>query len=353
MMGAMALRVGLIGYGLAGAAFHAPFLAADPAFELAAIVTRDPGRRAAAAAAHPDAALLDEPPALFDGAVAVDLVVVATPNRSHVALATAAIDAGIPVVVDKPLAPDARAAAALVAHASARGVPLGVFQNRRWDGDLLTLRELLDAGELGRVLRFESRFERFRPVLDPAAWRESGDPEDGGGVLLDLGPHLADQAVLLFGPVTHVYAEVRRVRDGARADDEAFVALTHAGGVRSHLWMSAVAADMGPRLRVLGDRAAYVKHGLDVQERRLRDGRRPDEPGFGEEPREAWGVLRAGEQALPVPTRPGDYAAFYRGMAATLLHGAPPPVDPADAVRVLGLLDAARRAAAEGAVVAV
>jgi predicted dehydrogenase len=346
----MTLKVGLVGYGLAGAAFHAPFIAASPDLELAALVTRDPERRAAAQAAHPGAALLDDAAALHDGRP-LDLVVVATPNRSHVPLATAAIDAGVAVVVDKPLAPAAAQARELAERAAARGVLLTVFQNRRWDGDLLTLRALLEHGELGRVHRFESRFERWRPEVAADAWREAAEPEAGGGLLLDLGAHLVDQAVLLFGPVTHVYAELGRARPGAAVDDDTFVALTHAGGTRSHLWMSAAAADVGPRLRVLGDRAAYVKHGLDVQEARLRAGTDPRDPGFGAEPREAWGRLIAGEQALPVPTQDGDYAAFYRGLAAALLHGGPPPVEPGEAVAVLELLEAARTSAAEGRVV--
>lgn len=338
----MALQVGLIGYGLAGAAFHAPLLAADPAYALAAIVTRDPGRRAAARAAHPGAVLLDDAAQLHGADLDLDLVVVASANRSHVALAQAAIDAGVAVVVDKPLAPTAAEAAALVTRAREAGVLLTVFQNRRWDGDLLTLRSLLEHGELGRVHRFESRFERFRPGPRDGAWRELADPAEGGGVLLDLGPHLVDQAVQLFGPVTDVYGEVRTVRAGAVVDDDAFVALTHASGVRSHLWMSAIAADLGPRLRVLGDRAAYVKHGLDVQEERLRAGADPNAEGFAAEPRDRWGRLVSGDDALPVPTRDGDYAAFYRELAGALAHGGPPPVDPADHVRVLELLEAAR-----------
>ncbi len=306
------MRVGLIGYGLAGAGFHAPLIAAEPELELAAIVARSPARRDAAQADHPQAQLLGDAEELW--ALRPDLVVVATPNRSHVTLARAAVDAGIAVVVDKPLATTTDEARALVDHAAARGVLLSVFQNRRWDDDFLTLRALLDAGELGRVLRFESRFERWRPEVKAEAWRESAAPEDGGGLLLDIGTHLVDQALLLFGPVTDVHAEVRRSRAGARVDDDDFLALTHAGGVQSHLWMSVVAADLGPRFRVLGDRAAHVKHGLDGQEAQLRAGKPPT----------------------------GGYRAFYRGIVSALRDGAPPPVDANDAVAVLELLERAR-----------
>ncbi|HEX6389669.1 MAG TPA: Gfo/Idh/MocA family oxidoreductase, partial [Solirubrobacteraceae bacterium] len=213
------MRVGLIGYGLAGASFHAPLIAAEPALELAAIVTRAPERRDAARAQHPDAVLLDDLEALL--ALAPDLVVVATPNRLHVPHARAAIDAGIAVVVDKPLATSAADARALVDHARERGVLLSVFHNRRWDGDFLQVRSRL--ADLGQVFRFESRFERWRPEVNASSWRETQD----GGVLLDLGPHLVDQALQLFGPVDDVYGEVRSVRAGAQTDDDAFLALSH------------------------------------------------------------------------------------------------------------------------------
>jgi scyllo-inositol 2-dehydrogenase (NADP+) len=198
------------------------------------------------------------------------------------------------------------------------------------------------------VHRFESRFERWRPAPKPG-WRELADPEEAGGILYDLGSHLIDQALSLFGPARRVYAELERRRDGAAVDDDAFVALSHHSGVRSHLWMSAVAAQPGPRLRVLGSRGAYVKWGMDVQEEALRGGARPG-AGWGEEPEPRWGTLGADEDVRPVPTEPGDYPAFYRGVAAALREGAPPPVDPADAVAALEVIEAARRSAAEGRV---
>src|SRR5262249_42471240 len=159
------------------------------------------------------------------------------------------------------------------------GVLLTVFQNRRWDGDFLTVRQLLGSGQLGTVARFESRFERWRPKLS-GGWRESGDPEDAGGLLYDLGSHLVDQALLLFGAVTQIYAELDARRAGSRTDDDTFVALTHESGVRSHLWMSAVAAEPGPRFRIFGNEAAFTKYGLDVQEAALREGGDPRETGW-------------------------------------------------------------------------
>jgi len=322
-----------------------------PGLRLAAIVTRDPARRAQAAAEHPDALLVATADALWERASELDLAVVATPNRTHIALATAALEHGLHVVVDKPLAPSAAAARPLLELAAARGPMVTVFHNRRWDGDLLTVKRLLAEDALGRVARFESRFERWRPRVGDG-WRERGDPEDAGGVLADLGSHLADQALHLFGPVAHVYAELETRRPGAQIDDDAFVALAHQSGTLSHLWMSAFAAQPGPRLRVLGDRAAYVKHGLDVQEAALRAGARPGGPGWGVEDEAAWGRRGAGDATTPVATEPGAYQRFYEGVVAALRDGAPPPVDPEDALAVLVVLDAARLSAREARVVA-
>jgi predicted dehydrogenase len=349
-MPAAPIPVALLGYGVAGAAFHAPLIAAEPRLRLTAIVTRDEQRRAAAAAAHPEAALLSSADEVWERAGELGLVVVATPNRTHVPLARGALAAGLPVVVDKPLAATADEARALAAEADAAGLLLAVFQNRRWDGDLLTARRLIEAGELGRVLRFESRFERWRPEIKEG-WRERADAKEAGGVLYDLGSHLIDQALVLFGPVSDVYAERDARRPGAVVDDDAFVALRHVSGVRSHLWMSAVAAELGPRLRVLGERAAYVKHGLDVQEAALRDGGATDRAGWGEEPEARWGVVGAGEDWRTEPTERGAYPAFYAGVASALLDGAPSPVPLGEVVAALEVLDAARRSAAEGAVV--
>ena len=336
------MKVALIGYGLGGAAFHAPLIAAVRDLDLAVIVTRNPERRAAAARAHPGAVLLDGADDVWARADDLDLVVVASPNRFHVPHALAAIDAGLAVVVDKPFAPTAAQAREVAEAAARRGAPLAVFQNRRWDGDLLTVRRLVAEGALGNVLRFESRFERWRPEVGEG-WRERAAPEEAGGLLYDLGTHLVDQALHLFGPAEEVYAELDARRPRAQVDDDVFVALRHASGVRSHLWMSAVAAQLGPRMRVLGDRAAYVKEGLDAQEAALRAGRGPaGDEHWGEEPEARWGRLGTEDAWRPVRTEPGAYQRFYDGVAASVRDGAPPPVDPAEAIAVLEVLDEIR-----------
>ena len=335
------IRVALIGYGLAGAVFHGPLISSTPGMSLATIVTGDRERRARASSDHPDAQLLAGVEPLWRRPADHDLVVVATPNRSHVALGLAALEAGLPVVIDKPMAPTAEEGRRLVAEATERDLLLAVFQNRRWDGDFLTVRRLLSMDALGPIVRFESRFERWRPRVRPEAWRERGDPEEAGGLLFDLGSHLIDQAVVLFGPPRTVYAEVDRRRPSAEVDDDVFVALEHEAGVRSHLWMSDLAAIPGPRMRVLGMRAAYEKFGLDVQERALSEGAHPDDPDWGREPPDRWGRLSTGDGERSVETEPGAYPEFYRGIAASLRDGTPPPVDPEDSVAVLRIIEAA------------
>ncbi|MFJ5234547.1 Gfo/Idh/MocA family oxidoreductase [Kitasatospora sp. NPDC088391] len=344
-------RVGLIGYGLAGSAFHAPLIATTPGLRLDAVVTANPDRRAQLHRDHPDARALDTPEQLFEDRDRFDLVVIASPNRTHVPLARTALLAGLATVVDKPLAATSAEAADLCEFAEKSGLLLSVFQNRRWDGDFLTVRRLVEEGRLGRVHRFESRFERFRPKPKPG-WRELSDPAEVGGTLYDLGSHLVDQALALFGPVETVYAEIDVRRDGAVVDDDAFLALTHTGGVRSQLWTSALAPLAGPRLRVLGDRAGYVKSGMDPQEAALRAGRRPGpDLRWGDDDPAAYGLLGSDGDAEPVATDPGDYPAYYAGVAAALAGRAPVPVDPRDAVATLAVLEAARAAAATASVV--
>jgi predicted dehydrogenase len=345
------LQVALIGFGLGGAAFHAPFIATTPGMHLAAVVTASEERRDQVRRQYPDASIYDDAESLFHAAN-VDLAVVSTPNRTHASLAQVAIEADVPVLVDKPLAHSAAAARKLVSSAQRRGVLLTAYQNRRWDGDFRTLRRLVDDGSLGRVHRFESRFDRWRPDVR-STWKESAEPEDAGGVLFDLGSHLIDQALVLFGAVTHVYAELDGRRAGVDVEDDAFVALTHASGVRSQLWMSLVAAQEGPRFRVSGDRAAYTKWGTDVQEAALRSEQLPGSPGWGEEPESAWGRLGIGEDAHSVPTEPGDYGELYEQLGAALRGEAPNPVDPMDAVRTLEIIEAARRSSIDRRVVEV
>ncbi|MCD9872111.1 Gfo/Idh/MocA family protein [Streptomyces guryensis] len=357
------LRVGLVGYGLAGSVFHAPLITATEGLVLDTVVTSNPERQRQARAEFPDVRIATTPDELFDRAAELDLIVIASPNRTHVPLATTALKAGLPVVVDKPVAGTAAEARELAALAEDRGLLLSVYHNRRWDNDFLTLRKLLAEGELGEVWRFESRFERWRPQ-PKGGWRESGDPAEIGGLLYDLGSHVVDQALVLFGPAAQVYAESDIRRPGAETDDDTFIALTHANGVRSHLYVSATAAQLGPRFRVLGSRAGYVKYGLDPQEAALREGERPGTtPDWGTEPESLWGRIGSGGpptggespatgEGRPEPTLPGDYPAYYAAVTRALNDDGPNPVTALDAAAALDVLEAARRSARDGVAVA-
>jgi scyllo-inositol 2-dehydrogenase (NADP+) len=339
----MPLRVGLIGFGLAGSAFHAPLVAAEPRLVLASVVTGDPERGEQVRARYPEARVLPDAEALWAMAADHDAIVVAAPNREHVPLGLAALEAGLHVVIDKPVAPTAASARLLGEAARQRGLVASAFHNRRWDGDALTLRRLLERDELGRVLRFESAFERWRPRVEGERWRERPDPEDAGGVLFDLGTHLVDQALWLFGPAEVVGAELRTERPGAQVDDDAFIVLLHDSGVRSHLRASLVTALPGPRMRVLGARRGWVKWGLDPQEAALRAGADPRAEGFGSEPPERFGRLGVeGAETVAVETERGRYLAFYEGFADAVISGARPPVPLADAAAGLELIEAAR-----------
>ena len=309
-------------------------------------MTSDSGRRDHARADHPgvrvvhsaEAALADEH----------GLAVVAAPNRAHVELGLAAVEAGMHVVVDKPIATSAAGGRRLADAARASGRVLSVFQNRRFDGDLLTARRLIDGGELGSVIRFESAFERWRPEAKPGSWRERGGPKEGGGLLFDLGSHLIDQALVLLGSARVAYAEVDRRREDVEADDDVFLALEHEGGARSHLRMSSVAAQPGPRFRVLGSEAAYVKWGLDPQEEQLKAGLRPGDPAYGREPEERFGTLGSDAEQSRVATEPGAYQRFYEELRDAILNDTPPPSPVQDGVAVLELIEAARAASARG-----
>lgn len=321
-------RVALIGYGLGGGTFHAPLVSATAGLDLAAILTKDPTRRTQAQRDFPAAQLLDHADDIWSAGAAFDLV----------------------VVVDKPFAATPAEGRALIDAAQRAGLVVSPFQNRRWDGDFLTVRRLLAEDRIGPVFRFESRFERWRAAPKPR-WTHP-DAEDAiEGIIYDIGSHLIDQALMLFGPVREVYAEADRRQPAVRVEDEATIALTHASGVRSHLVMSAVAGQSGPRMSVFGERATYIKLGLDPQEDALKRGARPGDDGWGAERPDRWGTLHDGVAGVVIPTELGAYEKYYRGIEHALRTGGPPPVDPRDAVESLTLIAAAKRSARERRVV--
>jgi len=353
--GAKALRVALIGYGVAGTIFHAPLITATSGMSIAAIVTRSPARQQQAHHDFPTAEIFATTDQLWSQASHFDLVVVAAPNRLHVPLGIAALNAGLPVVIDKPMAASVADAERLIATSQKTGKFLSVFQNRRWDNDFLTVRQLLKANMLGSITRFESRFERYRAEPRAHAWRELPASEEAGGLLYDIGSHIIDQAVQLFGQPLQVYAEMERQRPGVLVDDDTFVALTFAAGVHAHLWMSVVARIAGPRIRLSGLRGTYEKWGLDPQEDALRSGIRPGDPNWGKEPREQWGRLSTDVEGIhidgAIETLPGSYESYYTLVRDALLQHSSPPVEPADALITLRIIEAAQQSARDGNVV--
>ena len=321
------IRVGLAGYGLAGSVFHAPLIQACERMHPAAVLTsRDVPERVGS---------LDE---LVERS---DLIVVATPNTTHFEIAAAALNAGKHVIVDKPLAVTIDEADRLIALAKERQRVLTVFHNRRWDSDFLTVRKILP--QLGDVHLFEAHWDRFRPEIK-RGWRE--EPKPGGGVLSDLGPHMVDQALVLFGMPEAISADLLAQRTGAEVDD--FFDLTlHYGNRRVCLRCSTLVAQPRPRFALHGSAGSFVKYGLDPQEAQLKSGMTLGDDSFGLDQNDGTLTFADGRSGK-VPSERGDYLAFYDAVADAILDDAPVPVAPADARAGLLLIDLARRAAAEG-----
>lgn len=354
------IRVAVLGYGLAGRVFHCPFISAVPGLQLAAILQRTGDT---AAPLYPAARILRSPEAAFADPT-LDLIVVATPNDTHEALARAALLAGKHVVVDKPMAPTSAAILGLIDAATAAGKRLIPFHNRRWDGDFLTLQAVLAAETLGRLVEFVAHWDRFRPGHRPGTWKEAPGPAHG--ILQDLGTHLLDQALALFGTPNRLSASVRRDRDRSDIDDAFDLTLEYdrppANSLQAHTLQvkchsSMVAADPAPRFRVHGTRGSFTKAGLDPQEAHLvADGRHPPTLGSSipwlAEPEADWATLTLASDPLnhpadlvrtAVPTVEGDYRLFYANVRDAIRGTAPPAVTALDAWRVARLIELARK----------
>ena len=332
------IGVGLIGYGLGGRAFHAPYVTTTPGLALRGIVSRDPAK---VHADWPTTRVLPDVAALLDDE-SVALVVVSSPDHLHAKHAQAALAAGKHVLVDKPFAASLAEARALIAVAEQAGRLLSVFHNRRWDADFLTLRGLLEDGTLGEVVSYESRFDRWRPVL-AATWKEAR----AGGSWLDLGPHLVDQALVLFGRPTAITADIATLRRDGPAPDYFHATLRYPHR-RVTLHSSKLAADHALRLAVHGTRGSWVKHGLDPQEAATVAGQRPGGADWGHDPIE--GLFTPGEPAVAttrVPNRRGDYRLFWSALAGAIRGEGPNPVSPREALAVMEVLDAGLRSATE------
>lgn len=337
------MRIGLVGYGKGGRYFHAPFIASVQGATFVGVVTRSAERRLELAQDHPGVAAFDSLADLV--AAGIDVVAISAPMAARPELILEAIELGVAVVSDKPFAADEVQAQLLVDAAERKGVLLSVYQNRRWDSDFLTLRGLIQSGELGEVRRFESSVERYSP--------RSVGKAAGGGMLRDLGSHLVDQALVLFGPVRSVYAELQFASPEQPYDHDFFISLNHHSGVVSHLRGSCLQNCAGPRFRVSGTDGCYSVDGLDGQEAASLAGLTPLSEGdnWGVEPQARWGRFEQGSEQRPVPSLRGCWPEFYGQLARALKGECGNPVDPQDAVASSRVLDAARLSALQSRVV--
>jgi scyllo-inositol 2-dehydrogenase (NADP+) len=338
------VRTAIIGFGLSGRMFHARVMKSVPGFEIATVVS---SRESDVEEEVPRAAVVGSEDVVFQDPN-IDLVVITTPNELHASLATRALESGKHVVVEKPFSVTAAEGEAVVACAKRMNRVLSVFHNRRWDSGFLTLREALEAGHLGTVYVYEARFERFRPLVRGERWREQA--RGGSGVLYDLGSHLIDQAVCLFGKPRGVYCDLAAQRPGAVVDDY-FTVLLDYDALRVTLTSGCVVGVPGPVLVAHGDKGSFIKQALDPQEEALKAGRTPDNS-------EGWGLDGDNAQLFtlngdgtkspqPVATIPGSYHRFYAELHAAITSGSPPPVPPEDAVAVIRIIEACLRSSRE------
>ena len=336
------IKTGLAAYGLSGRVFHAPFISTNPHFELTAITERS---KDLSRAQYPDARLVRS----FDELLRMDdleLIVVNTPDSTHYEYARLALEAGKHVIVEKPFTTSVAQGEELVALAASKGLTLSVYQNRRWDNDFLTVKEILSKGLLGHLVEFESTFPRYRNFIKPNTWKETG--ESGGGLTYNLGAHLIDQAVQLFGMPEAVFADIDTLREGGKVDDYFIIHLlrpSEAPDVKITLKASYLMCENEPRFVLHGREGSFVKYGLDPQEANLTKGMMPDTPHWGEEDPAFWGILHTEKEGQtvrrPYPSLPGNYAAYYENIYRHIREGEPLQSDARQVVGVIRLIEAA------------
>lgn len=334
------IRVGIVGFGMGGRVFHGPLTSSVEGLQFAALVERTTNKAAERYPGIISYRSLGE--LLADHLIA--LVVVTTPSGTHFEIARQVLEAGKNVIVDKPVCTTSAEISQLMRCAAARNLLLVPFHNRRWDGDFQTVKRIIDGGSLGRLVSFESRFDRWRPEIPKdRLWKEN--VATGGGTLLDLGPHLTDQALMLFGKPDAVSAIVQRERDDSGSDDSFTIRLRYSG-VAVTLGANSLSLPAAPRYHLRGTKGNYWKSGVDPQEAALNKVLQIDDPAWGIEPVAAWGTLNVsvdgGTIATPVRPVTGDYRLFYAGIRDALLGKAPAPVNAIDAWRVLRILEWAR-----------
>ena len=329
-------RVAIIGYGLAGRTFHSNLLK-GAGFEIAAVMLASENRKEQVLSDFPNAVVVSTVKEII--ALRPNLVVVASPNSFHAPQAIELLKAKIPVVVDKPMALNAKETEEIIKVSKSEGVPVTVFFNRRWDSDALTIKKIIAEGILGNIFRFEARFERYRTLGNPDSWRERLSPAEGGGKLLDLQPHLLSTTIDFFGQGELQYSSVRSIR--GLSDDDSYLVLKHENNIDSYLSACEVMGSPGPRIRLTGDKASLVVHGLDPQEGLLRQGLYPENGKWSVDTRTP-AFIHRGDEITEYDSVPGDYVQFYLQVKAALETGAAMPVSTDDALYIARTIDQAR-----------
>lgn len=333
------IKTAIVGYGYSSQTFHIPFLLAQPNFDWSTIVTR---KADTVLLEHPNVeclSSLDQLPSKN-----IDLVVITTPNELHFEQARFCLEQGMHVVLEKPMVVSSEQAHMLIDIVERTGKQVFVFQNRRWDGDFLTVRSIIENNQVGNVKRFTSRFDRFRPQVRDR-WREQ--PGAGAGMLWDLGPHLVDQTVSLFGKPKSVTARVAKLRDGASVDDHFEIWLDY-DDIQVTLGSSSFQAGPNSRFVLEGTEGTFVKYGLDVQEEGLKRGANLTDPHWGQESEDSWGILYKQESKRIVVTKPGNYSGFWYQVELAIKAGALPPILLSDALLVIQIIELAHQSAQSG-----
>jgi scyllo-inositol 2-dehydrogenase (NADP+) len=337
------VKIGLLGFGMAGRVFHAPIINCVAGLQLSKIRAGRPDSVTLAKATYPSAEVVPDDQSILedDG---IDLVIVATTNDTHYDLAKAALQAGKHVVVEKPFTVTSGQASELIELARQQNKVLTVYQNRRWDSDFRTVKKLLDNEMLGRVVEYEAHFDRFRPQLTPDTWKE--EPLPGTGLLYDLGSHLIDQVLYLFGPPQEVAGDLRIQRTEGKIIDHFDVTLYYQDGLKATLKSGMLVKQPRPRFHVLGDKGSFVKYGLDVQEAALKQGHSPaNSPDWGIEPKEIWGKLDTevnGQHFIGmVQSEPGDYRGYYENVQKAILGLEELVVKPEQALQTIRIIELA------------
>jgi len=330
---------GLASYGMSGSVFHAPFLDIHPQFQLHTIVERSKDN---AVKRYPSAQIVRS----FDELIQteeIQLIVVNTPDVTHYEYVKKALLAGKHVIVEKPFVFEAKKGEELVELADEKGLMLAVYQNRRWDGDFLTIQKIIETGTLGRIVEFQSSYQRFRNFILPGTWKEKAD--QGVGMTYNLGSHMIDQAVVLFGKPEAVYADIDCLRDGGEVDDYYFIKLIYPGKLKVSLRAGYLIREEIPRYYINGTEGSFIKYGLDPQEEELKAGAIPTGTGWGKEPESAWGILNTEIKGLhyrgKVETIAGNYMAFYEDIYQALSNNKKPLTDAGAVLTVIRIIEAA------------